>query len=126
MTHKLDNLFAPRSIAVIGASDKLHSVGRKVFKNLLQGNFAGKLYAVNPKHKEVQSQPCFSSVKKIDQPVDLVIITAPANTVPVILRECGEKCIYAAIIISSGFSETGKAWKRIRTNYTRSGASLSY
>lgn len=113
MTHKLDNLFAPRSIAVIGATDKANSVGRKVFKNLLQGNFVGKIYAVNPKHKEVQSQPCFSSVKKIDQSVDLVVITTPAKTVPAILRECGEKYVYAAIVISAGFSETGQLGKEL-------------
>lgn len=113
MTHALDHLLSPTSIAVIGASDKPRSVGRKIFKNLLQGNFTGKLYAVNRKHKEVQSQPCFSSIKAITHPVDLVVITTPAKTIPEIIEECGEKGVRAAIVISSGFSEMGKAGKAL-------------
>lgn len=111
--HYLTSLFNPSAIAVIGASERPHSVGMKVFKNLLEGNFLGKIYAVNPKHEKVQSQSCFASIKDISQPVDLVIITTPARIVPNIIAECGEKGVRTAIIISSGFSETGKAGKEL-------------
>ena len=112
-THALSlkEVFDPTSIAVIGASDKPNSVGMKVFKNLLQGKFIGKLYAVNPKHKYIQGQPSYTSVKKINDQVDLVIITTPAKVVSRVLKECGEKGVRAVIIISSGFSETGQAGK---------------
>ncbi|MBA2653763.1 MAG: bifunctional acetate--CoA ligase family protein/GNAT family N-acetyltransferase [Gammaproteobacteria bacterium] len=112
-SHYLKKLFEPASIAVIGATDRPHSVGMKVFKNLLQGNFGGKLYAINPKHTQVQGQPCFASVKKISQPIDLAVITTPAKKIASIIRECGEKGISAAIVISAGFSETGKEGKKL-------------
>ena len=115
MAHYLAKFFQPNSIAVIGASDRPHSVGMKVFKNLLQGKFAGKLYAVNPKHTHILNQPCFSSVKKIDENIDLAIITTPAHAVADILKECGEKKIQAVIVISSGFSETGKTGKELES-----------
>lgn len=103
--HYLSRLFEPRSIAVIGASNQSASVGTKVFNNLLQ-SFAGKLYPVNPKYKEIQGNPCFTSVKDINQPIDLAVIVTPANTVPQIIAECGTKQISYAVIISAGFSET--------------------
>lgn len=113
MTNSLNAFFQPKSIAVIGASDRANSVGRKVFKNLLQENFKGDLYAVNPKHTKVQDHPCFASVRNINNHIDLAIITTPALTVPDIVKECGEKGIKAAVIISSGFSESGPAGKEL-------------
>ncbi len=113
MAHFLTNFFQPNSIAVIGASEKLNSVGMKVFKNLLEGQFAGQLYAINPKHVNVQNQPCFSSVKDVRAPIDLAIITTPNHTVEKIIKECGKKNIHAVVIISSGFSETGKEGKAL-------------
>lgn len=113
MAHYLEKFFEPKSIAIIGASDRQNSVGMKVFKNLLQEKFVGKLYAVNPKHQHVQNQLCFSSVKQINDSIDLAVITTPAHTVVDILKECGENKIRAVIILSSGFSETGKIGKEL-------------
>ncbi len=111
--HYLNNFFNPTSVAVIGASDRPHSVGMKVFNNLLRNNFAGKLYAVNPKHHQVQGTRCVPSVKTIDQPIDLAVITTPAMTVPQLITECGEKGIQAAIVISAGFGEVGEKGKKL-------------
>lgn len=116
MTHYLANFFQPNAIAVIGASDRHHSVGMKVFKNLLEGKFIGKLYAVNPKHTFIHNQPCYSSIEKINESIALAIITTPNHTIPKILKECGEKKIKAVVIISSGFSETGKAGKELESD----------
>lgn len=113
MAHYLSKFFQPNSIVVIGASDKPNSVGMKVFKNLLEGEFVGHLYAVNPKHSTIQNQICYPSVIKINENIDLAIITTPNHTVKKILKECGEKNIRAAVIISSGFSETGKQGKEL-------------
>lgn len=109
--HFLEKLFSPTSIAVIGASDKPKSVGMKVFQNLLKEKFSGKIFAVNPKHKHVQDQVCFPSVKDIKDSIDLAVIAAPAKSVPAIINECGEKNIHTAIVLSSGFSETGNDGK---------------
>lgn len=113
MAHDLEKFFQPTSIAVIGASDRPNSVGMKVFKNLLQENFAGKLYAVNPKHTHVQNQPCYPSVNNINENIDLAVITTPAQTIADILKQCGEKKIQAVIVISSGFSEIGNIGKEL-------------
>lgn len=112
-SHYLNKIFNPSSIAIIGASDRPNSVGMKVFYNLIKDNFSGALYPVNPNHHKVHGNLCYPSVNKINQPIDLAVITTPASTVPDILRECGQKGIQAAIIISAGFSETGKQGKKL-------------
>jgi acetyltransferase len=104
---QLEKFFNPKSIAVIGARNRSKTVGMTVFKNLLQGGYKGQLYAINPKHKIVQGQPCYAAVTNILSPIDLVVIATPANTIPEILIECGNKGIENAIILSAGFSETG-------------------
>lgn len=114
-TYYFDKLFNPTSIAVIGASDKPNSVGLRVFKNL--SNYSGKLYPVNPKHTEIQGQRAYASVNEINQPIDLAVITTPAQTVPTILRQCGEKGIHAAVIISAGFSEAGMEGKALEQSF---------
>jgi acetyltransferase len=104
-SHYLDRLFSPRGIAVFGASEALNSVGRRVFENLLHGDFRGPVYAINPKHNSVLSQPCFARIADTPKAIDLAVIATPAVTVPDILRQCGEHGVSAAIIISAGFSE---------------------
>ena len=111
--HHLDTLFSPKSIAVFGASEKPESIGTRVFKNLLQAGFKGELYPVNPSHKSVQGHACFKQIGDIEHPVDLAVITAPAKTVPAIIRECGEQGVRAAVILTPGFRETGPAGARI-------------
>lgn len=103
--HYLDHLFSPRTIAVFGASERSDSVGGRVFENLLEGNFEGTLYAINPKHSEVQGRPCYPSLQAIGEPVELAVIATPASTVPDILHECGENGVRTAIVHSAGFGE---------------------
>jgi acetyltransferase len=106
--HYLDKLFNPDSIAVIGASDRVHSVGRLVFENIVNGKYQGKLFPVNLKHSQIRGQKAYSSIDKIGQNIDLAIITTPAQTVLKIIMQCGKKGVKAALIISAGFSETGE------------------
>jgi acetyltransferase len=105
--HYLHRLFAPKSVAVIGATTRADSVGHRVFTNLLDAGFSGELMAVNPKYTEVGGKPCFPSVKAIGKPVDLVVVVTPAKTVPALIRECGESGVRGAVVISAGFRETG-------------------
>lgn len=111
--HYLHKLFHPKAVAIIGASERAESVGRKVMTNMLKSQFKGGLYPVNPKHKRVFGKPCFASIKQIRKSIDLAVITTPARTVPDILKECGEKGIRTAIIITAGFSEMGDAGKAL-------------
>ncbi len=103
----LDALFAPRNIALIGATDKAGSVGGAILKNL--GCFEGAVVPVNPKHQSVGGPPAFPHIGTVPGKVDLAVIATPAGTVPGILRDCAQAGVPAAIIISAGFRECGAA-----------------
>jgi acetyltransferase len=105
--HYLNPLFAPKSVAVFGASDRPDSVGQIVFQNMLQSGFKGTLYPINSKHPEVQGQRAYPSIADIGQPVELVVIATPPQTVPGIIEDCGIHGVKAAVIITAGFGEVG-------------------
>ena len=99
-------MFYPKSVAVIGASDKVGKVGHTIFKNLLD-NFRGKVFAINPKHEQVLGQRCYKSVKDVEEHVDMAVVVVPARVVPQVLKELGEKGVRDVIVVSSGFGEVG-------------------
>ena len=103
----LDAMFAPSSVAVIGATDHPGTVGRTVLENLLRGKFKGKVYAVNPKRQEVMGLTSYKSIRDIARPVDLVVVATPAATVPQLIGECVNAGAKAAVVISAGFKERG-------------------
>ncbi|MEW5904823.1 MAG: bifunctional acetate--CoA ligase family protein/GNAT family N-acetyltransferase [Pseudomonadota bacterium] len=105
--HYLNALFAPASVAVIGASERPDAIGQIVFQNLLQAGYKGALYPVNPKSAEIQGQRAYPSIADIGKPVEMVIIATPPQTVPGIIEECGLHGVKAAVIITAGFGETG-------------------
>ena len=107
--HHLKPLFAPKSVAVFGASDRVDSVGQIVFQNMLQSGYKGKLYPVNPSHATVQGCKAYPAISHITDTVDLAVIATPAQRVPSIIAQCGEHNVKAAIIISAGFGEAGDA-----------------
>lgn len=111
--HYLKPLFAPKSVAVFGASERVDSVGQIVFQNMLQSGFQGALYAINPKHPEIQGCKAYVSLAQIDEPVELAVIATPPQTVPAIIDDCGKHNVKAAIIITAGFSEIGAAGKAL-------------
>ncbi len=104
----LSEFFNPSSVAVIGASHKKGKIGHTIFNNFSNGTFSGKIYAVNQDSTPIDDNRVYQSVKDIPGNVDLAVIATPAKTVPSILKECVEKNVKSAIVISSGFSETGK------------------
>ena len=104
----LEPLFLPRSVAVIGATDRLGTVGRSVIANLLQSTFPLKVYAVNPAHEQVLGITAFKRVADIAGPLDLAIVLTPAATVPQIIGECVDAGVKAAVVISAGFREQGQ------------------
>ena len=110
-SHYLTPLFSPRSVAVIGASNKPEAIGGFVLQNLLQAGFRGKIYAVNPKYTEVQGQPCYASLADIPDQIDLVVIATPAASVPDLVEAAGRRGVRAAVVMSAGFSESGAQGK---------------
>lgn len=121
---QLSTLFRPQSIAIIGASTKEGSVGWSLAKNITE-HFSGASYPINPKATELFGKPCFPSVLAIEGPVDLAVIAVPAAIVPAVLRECGEKQIPTAAIISSGFKETGPEGKALEEEVLRIASEFS-
>ncbi len=118
-THYLTSLFTPESVALFGASDKPDSVGGVVFKNLLTSGFKGRIFAINPKRDEVQGQKAFSSLEEIDESIDLVVVATPANSIPGIVEQCGERGIRMMLILSAGFRETGAQGRKIEDKVTQ-------
>jgi acetyltransferase len=107
--HPLDPLFRPRSVAVVGATEKAGSVGRTLLWNLISSPFGGTVYPVNPKRQSVLGIRAYPSLGAIDGPVELAVIVTPAEGVPDLMHDCAAKGVAAAMIISAGFREVGAA-----------------
>jgi len=105
---KLEVFFKPRSIAVIGASREERKVGHKIFRNLIDSGFPGKLYPINPHAEEILGFKCYKSVLDVPSEIDLSVIAVPAKIVPLVAEECGEKGVKGIVVISAGFGETGR------------------
>ncbi len=103
----LDAIFHPRSIAVVGATEKEGSVGRTILWNLLSSPFGGTVYPVNPTRPAILGVKAYPSIGAIGEPVDLAVIVTPAKTAPGLVDECGQAGIKGVIIISAGFKEIG-------------------
>ena len=107
MRTDLATFFSPRSIAIIGASQDLVSISGQPLKHLVDHQYAGKLYPVNPKYAEILGVKCYPSLAALPQAPDLALVLINAARVADTLRECGKLGVPYAIIFSSGFSETG-------------------
>jgi acetyltransferase len=108
LTHSLDALFQPRSVAVIGASARPGTVGNILIRNLLENPFGGVVYPVNPRRVAVHGVHCYPALSAVPEAVDLAVIATPAAAVPAAVRECAERGAKAAVIISAGFAELGE------------------
>jgi len=107
--HPLDPIFSPRSVALVGASERAGSVGRSVLWNLLSSPFGGTIFPVNNKRSNILGVRTSPSVSELPEVPDLVVITTPAATVPSVLREAVDLGIPGGIVISAGFKEIGAA-----------------
>jgi acetyltransferase len=109
----LDAIFTAKSIALIGATETPHSVGRMIMENLRTSDFGGTLFPVNPKHCTVLGMDAFPRIGDVPHPVDLAIIVTPAASVPEIISECADAGVKGVIIISAGFKETGQRGREL-------------
>lgn len=117
--HGLDQLFRPRSVAVIGASRRPGSIGWQVLHNLVTGGFEGKVFPVNPHATVLHSIKCHRSVTAIEDPVDLAVITVPKALVPRAIAQCAKKGVGAVVVITAGFKETGPEGARVEASMLR-------
>jgi acetyltransferase len=105
----LDAIISPKSVAVVGATEKAGSVGRTIVWNLLSSPFGGTVFPVNPKRANILGIKAYPTIGEVPDKVDLAVIVTPAPSVPDIIAECAEAGVKGAIVISAGFKETGPA-----------------
>ena len=103
----MNRIMRPDSVAVIGASAEDGKIGNSVMKNLINGGYQGAIYPINPKADEILGRKAYRSVKDVPGEIDVAIFAVPAKFVPAALAEVGEKGIPGAVMIPSGFAETG-------------------
>ena len=104
----LKTFFKPKSVALIGATEKIGSVGRTILNNLIASPFGGTVYPVNPNRPSVLGIQSHPNVASIPEQVDLAVIVTPPKSIPGIIEECGEAGVPTAVVISAGFKEVGE------------------
>jgi acetyltransferase len=104
----LNAIFAPNNVALVGATDKVGSVGRTILRNLIDNPFGGAVFPVNPNRSNVLGVRAYPSVSAVPDKVDLAVVVTPARFVPGVIKECADLGIPGAIIISAGFKEAGE------------------
>ncbi len=103
----LDFIFRPRSVAVVGASPKKGTIGRELLHNIIEGEFNGKVFPVNPNYPVIHSVKCHPKVSEIPDEVDLAIIIVPRDVVMGVVEDCGKKGVRGLVVITAGFKEAG-------------------
>lgn len=109
MTHYLEPLIHPRSVAIIGASRDSAKRGYRAIASLIADKYQGKIYPVNPKEKEILGFECYASVQDIPEAVDLAVVCTSARTAPAVVEACGRAGTKGAVLLAGGFSEASEA-----------------
>ena len=104
----IQRFFDARSVAIIGASRRLDTVGRTLVHNLVLGDYRGRVYVVNPSAEAISGMPAYKSVADIPDQVDVAVVAVPADAVQDVVLDCAAKGVHGMIVISSGFAETGE------------------
>jgi acetyl coenzyme A synthetase (ADP forming)-like protein len=107
IVRQMNRIMKPKAVAVIGASAENGKIGNSVMKNLINGGYKGDIYPIHPKADEIMGKKVYKSVKDIPGEVDIAVFAIPASLVAGALIECGEKKVVGAILIPSGYAETG-------------------
>ncbi|ABU56213.1 acetate--CoA ligase alpha subunit [Roseiflexus castenholzii] len=103
----LEAIFAPRSIAVVGASPDPTKLGHRILKNILDAGYPGRIFPVHPGASHILGFPAYPSVEQVPEPVDLAVIVVPATVVPNVAEACGRAGVKGLVVISAGFKEVG-------------------
>ena len=103
----IEHILSPKSIAVVGASNRLGSLGLAIFRNLLDGGYQGILYPVNPKAKSIQGVKAYPNLVDIPDEVDMAVLIVPSEQVEGVIEDAAQKGIKGVIVITAGFKEIG-------------------
>jgi acetyltransferase len=116
--HYLTHLLSPRSVAIIGATERPGALGRYVFENMRRAPLQGKLYPVNPRHSNILGEKCYGSIAALPEVPDLIVIATPANTVTDLIHDAGVAGVRNAVVLSGGFAEIGEEG-RLRAKHVK-------
>ncbi|MBI3649315.1 MAG: acetate--CoA ligase family protein [Actinobacteria bacterium] len=119
---KLRPLLAPRSIAIVGASESPDSWAPEIHRSLLHLGFQGELYPINPKYREVWGRPCLDSVLELPRGVDLIVFVVPARVVVRMIDDCGKAGARGIMVVSSGFAEAGEEGRELQLRLSEAAA----
>src|SRR5436305_728554 len=117
--HPLEAIFKPKSVAVVGATERPGSIGRNVLWNLLSNPFGGTVYPVNKNRPSILGINTYPNVAEVPDRVELAVITTPAASVPDVISECVAAQVDAAIVISAGFREFGEEGRELEREILR-------
>ena len=109
----LERVLDAESVAVIGASKTVTKRGYQAIRTLVDENYEGRIYPVNPKEKIILGFRCYPSINDIEGPVDVALVATPARTVPAVLEQCGQKGVAGAVILAGGFGELGEEGRKL-------------
>lgn len=117
--HPLSAALAPRTVALIGATERAGALGCHVLTNLLQGGYQGEIWPVNPKHAQLMGLRCFASLAELPAVPDLIIVVTAARTVPEVIAAAGARGVRAALVLSAGFAEAGPEGRALQDEMLR-------
>lgn len=120
----IERFFNPRSVAIVGASRRQETIGQVLVRNLVNGDYTGRIYVVNPSADSVSGMPAYRRVQDVPDNVDVAIVAVPAESVSEVVLDCAAKGVHGLIVISSGFAETGDEGRRRQRHLV--GLSRSY
>src|SRR3954451_5979480 len=105
----LEAIFAPQSVAIVGASPDPSKLGHRVLRNIVDNGYAGRVFPVHPTAPTILDLPAFPSVRAVPEPIDLAVIVVPANAVLAVADECGKQPVPGLVVIPDGFKGAGGA-----------------
>ena len=115
----LEGFFNPKSVAIVGASQKKGKVGHELLTNMIKAGFKGQIFPVNNKADSIEGLKCFPDLKSIGQVPELVVVIVPAPAVPAVMQDCAKIGSKSVIIITAGFKEVGKEGAEIEKQVVR-------
>ncbi|GAA1942675.1 bifunctional acetate--CoA ligase family protein/GNAT family N-acetyltransferase [Nocardioides marmoribigeumensis] len=118
-TASVQHFLGARSVAVIGASRREDTVGRMLVRNIVLGDFQGRVYVVNPAAGSVAGMPAYASVTDIPDEVEIAVIAVPADAVPDVILDCAHKGVRGVVVVSSGFAESGREGRALQRRVLR-------
>ena len=123
---KLEAVFNPQSIAVVGATEREGSTGAALVRNLLESSYQGHVYPVSRRRSTVYGRPAYPDVASIGRDIDLAVIVVPAGDVPAVVADCAGAGVKAAIIVSAGFREVGEEGRRLEEEVRRAAGAMRF